>query len=75
MTRSNAMRLKRLIAAIALALSTTWVMAQESTAPGVGDPAPAFRLIGSDGNYYTLDQYTAKKPVVIAFFPKAFTGG
>lgn len=75
MTRPNAVRLRLLIAGIALAISSTSAIAQESSAPGVGDPAPAFRLIGSDGNYYTLDQFRSKQPVVIAFFPKAFTGG
>jgi cytochrome oxidase Cu insertion factor (SCO1/SenC/PrrC family) len=43
--------------------------------PGVGDPAPDFTLIGSDGVEYTLSQFKDEKPVVIAFFPKAFTGG
>ena len=43
--------------------------------PGVGDPAPAFELQASDGNAYTLDQFRGKMGVVIAFFPKAFTGG
>ncbi len=41
----------------------------------VGDAAPDFNLPGSDGNHYTLGQFKGKKPVVIAFFPKAFTGG
>jgi peroxiredoxin Q/BCP len=41
----------------------------------VGDPAPDFRLLGSDGKYHSLADYKGKKPVVIAFFPKAFTGG
>jgi peroxiredoxin Q/BCP len=41
----------------------------------VGDPAPAFEMKGSDGKTYTLDQFKGKSPVVIAWFPKAFTGG
>jgi thioredoxin-dependent peroxiredoxin len=41
----------------------------------VGDPAPDFRLPGSDGVEYSLSQFKGEKPVVIAFFPKAFTGG
>jgi len=41
----------------------------------VGDRAPEFRLPGSDGQNYTLDQFLGKKGVVIAWFPKAFTGG
>jgi len=41
----------------------------------VGDEAPDFQLTGSDGKVYTLKQFTGKTPVVIAWFPKAFTGG
>lgn len=41
----------------------------------VGDPAPDFELQGSDGNVYKLSQFKGEKPVVIAWFPKAFTGG
>ncbi len=43
--------------------------------PEVGDPAPDFRLPGSDGNTYSVSQFKGKQPVVLAFFPKAFTGG
>jgi peroxiredoxin Q/BCP len=41
----------------------------------VGDKAPDFSLAASDGMTYTLSQFLGEKPVVIAFFPKAFTGG
>jgi len=41
----------------------------------VGDAAPDFELKGSDGKTYKLSDYKGKKPVVIAWFPKAFTGG
>jgi peroxiredoxin Q/BCP len=41
----------------------------------VGDPAPAFSLQGSDGKTYSLEQFKGKSAVVIAWFPKAFTGG
>jgi len=41
----------------------------------VGDTAPEFNLLGSDGKTYTLSQYKGKQPVVLAFFPKAFTPG
>lgn len=40
-----------------------------------GDPAPAFSLVGSDGETYDLADFSGKRAVVIAWFPKAFTGG
>ncbi len=40
-----------------------------------GDPAPAFSLPGSDGKTYSLAEFKGKKAVVVAWFPKAFTGG
>jgi thioredoxin-dependent peroxiredoxin len=50
--------------------------AQTSAAElAVGDVAPDFRLAGSDGQYYSLAQFRDQQYVVIAFFPKAFTGG
>ena len=41
----------------------------------VGDAAPDFALPGSDGKTYKLSNYKGKQAVVIAWFPKAFTGG
>jgi len=43
--------------------------------PEVGDVAPPFSLVGSDGKTYDLAQFAGKKAVVVAWFPKAFTGG
>ena len=40
----------------------------------VGDQAPDFTLPGSDGKTYTLSQLKGHW-VVLAWFPKAFTGG
>jgi hypothetical protein len=41
----------------------------------VGDPAPDFTLPGSDGKTHHLSDYAGKEAVVLAWFPKAFTGG
>ncbi len=40
----------------------------------VGDMAPEFALQGSDGKVHKLSDYRGKT-VVLAWFPKAFTGG
>jgi cytochrome oxidase Cu insertion factor (SCO1/SenC/PrrC family) len=40
----------------------------------VGDTAPEFALQGSDGKVHRLSDYKGKT-VVLAWFPKAFTGG
>jgi len=40
-----------------------------------GDAAPDFSLPGSDGRTHALSDYAGKMVVVVAWFPKAFTGG
>ncbi len=40
-----------------------------------GDMAPDFSLPGSDGKTYSLKQFKGKQVVVLAWYPKAFTGG
>ncbi len=40
-----------------------------------GDAAPDFNLPGSDGKTYKLSDFKGKKAVVVAWFPRAFTGG
>jgi peroxiredoxin Q/BCP len=41
----------------------------------VGDAAPGFSLPSSNGKTVTLAEFHGKQTVVLAFFPKAFTGG
>jgi peroxiredoxin Q/BCP len=41
----------------------------------VGDVAPPFNLQGSDGKTHSLADHKGKRVVVLAWFPKAFTGG
>jgi peroxiredoxin Q/BCP len=48
---------------------------QPGTELAVGDQAPAFNLPGSDGKSHRLADYKGKSAVVLAWFPKAFTGG
>lgn len=43
--------------------------------PEVGDAAPDFELIGSDGKTWSLSDLKGERWTVVAFFPKAFTGG
>jgi peroxiredoxin Q/BCP len=40
----------------------------------VGDKAPDFKLQGTDGKTYSLADLKGKT-IVLAWFPKAFTGG
>ena len=40
-----------------------------------GDLAPDFELPGSDGRTYRLRDFVGTRAVVVAWFPKAFTGG
>ncbi len=61
-----------LAAALGLALSCAAARAADLT---VGDAAPEFSLAGSDGKTHRLSDYKGKQAVVLAWFPKAFTGG
>jgi peroxiredoxin Q/BCP len=56
---------------VAISLWPTGAWAQELK---VGDVAPDFTLKASDGQTYTLSKLKGKT-VVLAWFPKAFTGG
>jgi thioredoxin-dependent peroxiredoxin len=46
-----------------------------SATPKVGDLAPDFSAKDSRGNLLNLARLVERGPVVLAFFPKAFTGG
>lgn len=41
----------------------------------VGDEAPDFTLPDTNNKQVKLSDFRGKKPVVLAFFPAAFTGG
>jgi hypothetical protein len=59
----------------ATAVSTPEPPATATPSLGRGDKAPAFSLEGSDGKTHTLAEHAGKEVVVVAWFPKAFTGG
>ena len=62
-----------LVMALGLALAAG-IGAQAPADLKVGDTAPAFSLPGSDGKTHTLADYKGRF-VVLAWYPKAFTGG
>ena len=65
-----------LSAGVALLAVGMTVAAHADGAPlKVGDKAPDFKLVGTDGKTYTLSQFHGKSAVVIAWYPKALTGG
>lgn len=64
----------RFLLPVLCAAAVTAAGAQAPEELKVGDMAPGFTLPGSDGATHALSQY-AGKTVVLAWFPKAFTGG
>lgn len=65
------MKLPLLAAGLGLLLSCGAARAADLA---VGDAAPDFALPGSDGKTHRLSDYRGRA-VVLAWFPKAFTGG
>jgi len=59
---------------LALALVGFALAGASGKGPGRGEKAPDFSLPGSDGKTHSLAAYRGKT-VVLAWFPKAFTGG
>ena len=64
---------------LAAVFSLASVVGGRGQAPAVelqaGDTAPPFSLPGSDGSTHSLADSAGKRAVVLAWFPKAFTGG
>lgn len=59
-----------------LALGVLGSHGSAAAAPlGAGDTAPDFTLPATSGGTVSLSQFRGDKNVVLAFFPKAFTGG
>ena len=56
-------------------MTTAFLLALLASAPKVGELAPDFTVKDIDGRELTLSKLVERGPVVLAFFPKAFTGG
>ncbi len=63
------------LGAVLSLVTSSATMAQTPAELKVGDMAPAFSAPGSDGKTHTLAESKGKQAVVLAWFPKAFTGG
>jgi peroxiredoxin Q/BCP len=63
------------VAAAVLGMGTVLAGAALAAELKVNDQAPPFTLPGSDGKTYSLSDFKGKKGVVVAWYPKAFTGG
>lgn len=69
------MQSRFMLAAVALAGCVLFSgIARAADALKVGAPAPHFELVGSDGKTYKLADLKGRT-VVLAWFPRAFTGG
>ena len=66
--------MRGLITLVVLAVTVMLVGNVQAQGLMPGDAAPAFELPGSDGKTHRLADY-AGNTVVLAWFPKAFTGG
>ena len=49
--------------------------ATDTARPAPGQPAPDFSAASTSGGTLGLANYKGKQTLVLAFFPKAFTGG
>jgi len=65
---------KFIILTMVLSLAMAWG-ATNAAELKLGDDAPAFSLPGSDGKTHSLKDFRGKQMIVLAWFPKAFTGG
>lgn len=70
--------MRRLTFALFAASAMMWAQQAQEPQPQplkVGDTAPDFSLPATTGGKISLSSYRGKSPVVLAFFPAAFTGG
>jgi len=58
-----------------VSLVALWLPMSVAAALEVGDRAPDFELLATDGNTYSLSNFEGEKTLVLAWFPKAYTRG
>jgi len=69
------MRILLPLTMLAAACLLAGAMADENAGPAIGKPAPEFRLNDHEGRARTLAELRGDGWLVLAFFPKASTGG
>ena len=74
MFRIHHRRARRSIIALCSLMLVQLLTTTAAAELAVGDPAPEFNLQGSDGKTHRLSDYRGTT-VVLAWYPKAFTGG
>ena len=62
-----------IIRSFTLLLALACVVPAMAEELAVGDPAPDFSLLGSDGKRHALADFKGKQAVVLAWYPRAFT--
>lgn len=64
---------------IVMVRAFAWVLVGLLAGPGfaleVGDVAPDFELVATDGKTYRLADFRGERAVVVAWFPRAYTKG
>ena len=58
-----------------IACGTAEAATDAAKRPVAGDTAPEYSFTGSDGKTYSSKDMVGKQAVIIAWFPRAFTGG
>lgn len=69
------MTFRSIASTVLMTVAASAAFAQAPVELKVGDPAPNFKLQGTDGKTYNLADFKGKSAVVLAWFPKAFTSG
>jgi thioredoxin-dependent peroxiredoxin len=67
--------MKLVLKSLVAVLATVCALNVSAAPLKVGDTAPDFSLVGTDGKTHKLSEFKGKQAVVVAWYPKALTGG